>query len=142
DQRCDLVDRHLAGLEATLTAQHHRSRDTRINGGPALEQAETKLTVRPRAFECAGVDQPRKLREHDVALDRRRSPCQFQRVDEVGRGWRHGARIIVTTPSPVKADPSLNPCFSRIERRGARRERYGPAAVAAGFHLSPPPPAA
>ncbi len=55
---------HLAGLEATLTAQHHRSRDTRINGGPALEQAEAQLTVRPRAFERAGVDQPRQLREH------------------------------------------------------------------------------
>jgi hypothetical protein len=38
---------------------------------------------------------------------------QFFSVDLIGRAGRHGARIIVTHPGPVKEKTSLNLCFPR-----------------------------
>ena len=62
-------------------------------------------------LQRAGLLQARQLRQVELTIKLGRTAGQFNCVDDVGPGWRHGARIIVTHPCAVKSRFTLKPCF-------------------------------
>ena len=101
------------GSQATLAFQHCRALDANVDRRPAFERAELQSRIDASAGKAARLCDAFELWQIEMPFDDGGSSRQFFGVDLIGRAGRHGARIIVTHPRPVKEKTSLNLCFPR-----------------------------